>query len=481
MRNGLTPEPHVIVIFGGNGDLAKRKLVPALYHLFVEGLLPRDWRVIGTSRKPFTTEQFREFAREAIDEFSTCDPEPDEWRAFTSRLSYRSGPFAPGSTDALRDAIAAAERELGGEPRRLHYLSVPPGAFATVTEGLAEARLTERAHVVYEKPFGLDVASFRELNELTHRVLRDEQIYTIDHFLGKETLQNVLALRFANGMFEPVWNRQHIEHVEIDVPEEIGIGGRASFYEETGALRDMVVTHLFQVLAVIAMEPPYALRAKPLLDEKTKVFESMLPLRPEDVVRGQFEGYRDIDGVKPDSDTETFVAARVTVDNWRWAGVPFYLRTGKRMAASRQLVTLAFRQPPRHLLGYAMGDGLPNDHLSLDMGGAGGISITFLAKRRGPAIELEPGRMSFQYEPGFGSELIGPYERLIHDALLGDRTLFTRADGIERTWELVADVLENPPPLHEYPQGSWGPPEADELVAPHRWHLPEHDLIGRRP
>jgi glucose-6-phosphate 1-dehydrogenase len=475
VKNGLTPEPHVIVIFGGNGDLSKRKLVPALYHLFAEGLLPDDWRVIGNSRKPYSTEQFHEFAREAIAEFSSCDPEPEAWEAFTSRLSYCSGEFAPGDTEPLEDAIRAAEREIGGDPRRLYYLSVPPPAFTSVTEALAEADLLTRARVVYEKPFGLNAASFRELNELTHRVLDDSQIYTIDHFLGKETLQNVLALRFANGMFEPVWNRQHIDHVEIDVPEELGIGGRAGFYEQTGALRDMVVTHLFQVLAVIAMEPPYALRAKPLLDEKSKVFESMLPLTGDDVVRGQFEGYREVDGVKPDSDTETFIAAKTYVDNWRWAGVPFYLRTGKQMAASRQMVTLAFKQPPRHLLGYAMGDGLPNDHLSLDMGGAGGIAITFLAKKPGPAIDLGPGRMSFQYEQSFGSALIGAYERLIHDALLGDRTLFTRADGIERTWELVEEILDVPPPLQPYAPGSWGPEAADALVAPHRWHLPEHD------
>ena len=467
------PPPHVVVIFGGNGDLSRRKLLPALWRLHVEGLLPDDWRIIGNSRNTFSDEEFDTFAGEAIAEFCSGPPGGEEWEVFRKRLTYVSHEFEPGATAALESAVTKAEAELGGSAQRLYYLAVPPSAFGPITEALAEAGMHHRGRVVYEKPFGWDRASFRELHDLTHRVLDEEQIFTIDHYLAKETLQNVLALRFANGMFEPVWNRQHIDHVQIDVPEELGVGTRAGFYDRTGALRDMVVTHLFQALAVVAMEPPYAFGAKPLLDEKAKVFESMIPLRPGRMVRGQYHGYATADGVAPDSPTETFVAAEVAVDNWRWAGVPFYLRTGKRMAQSRQSVTLAFREPPHKLFPDLARDGLANDHLTLELGREEGITISFLAKRPGPSIALTPAAMTFRYAGSFGSAAIGPYERLIHDALLGDRTLFTRADGIERTWELVEDALRDPSPLHAYEQGSWGPTGTEELLAPRRWHLPD--------
>ena len=467
------PPPHVIVIFGGNGDLARRKLLPALWRLHTEELLPSDWRIIGNSRSAFSDEEFDAFAAEAITEFCSGPPTGEAWDVFRTRLTYVAHEFAPGATDGVADAVRAAEADLGGDVRRLYYLAVPPAAFGVITEGLAEAKLTDRGRVVYEKPFGWDRDSFLALDELTHRVLDEDQIFTIDHFLGKETLQNVLALRFANGMFEPVWNRQHIDHVQIDVPEELGIGNRGSFYDTTGALRDMVVTHLFQVLAVIAMEPPHSFGAKPLLDEKAKVFESMPPLTPDNLVRGQYLGYRAVPNVSDASSTETFVAAKVEVDNWRWAGVPFYLRTGKRMAASRQTVTLAFKEPPHRLFPDLPRDGLANDHLTLELGRDEGITITFLAKRPGASISLAPATMNFRYGPSFGSEAIGPYERLIHDALLGDRMLFTRADAIERTWDLVADVLADPPPLHPYEQGSWGPKGTEALIAPRGWHLPE--------
>ena len=472
MPADLIPENHVIVIFGGNGDLARRKLLPALYHLHAEGLMPRRWRIIGNSRRELEG-PFDEVARKAVEEFGRCCIDEDAWEVFASRLSYVSHDFTPADPGPLRDAVAEAEREIGGEPSRLYYLSVPPSAFGTITDALGKSGMTDRSRVVFEKPFGVDQASFEELDATVRRALDEEQVYRIDHFLGKETLQNVLALRFANGMFEPIWNRGHIDHVQIDVPESLGIGTRASFYEPTGALRDMVVTHLLQVLSVIAMEPPTAFEPKPLLDEKAKVFESMAPVRASDLVRGQFDGYTDLDGVAADSQTETFVAARVRVDNWRWAGVPFYLRTGKRMAASRQTVTLAFAEPPMQMFRDLPQDRLPNDHLTLDLAGDEGITLSFLAKVPGPAVRLGPARMTFSYEGSFGSEAIGPYERLLHDALMGDRTLFTRADGIARTWELVSGVLRSPPPLHRYPQGSWGPGAAMDLIAPRRWHLPE--------
>lgn len=469
----LVPDDTVIVIFGGNGDLARRKLLPSFYHLHAEGLMPRQWRIIGNSRSELTDATYDKFARNAVEEFGRCCIDKDAWEVFADQLYYVSHEFTPDDTEAVRDAVLAAERDIGGRAQRLFYLSVPPSAFGTITEALGKCGLTDRARVVYEKPFGVDQESFEQLNETVHRVLDEDQIYSIDHFLGKETLQNVLALRYANGMFEPVWNRVHIDHVQIDVPETLGIGTRAAFYEPTGALRDMMVTHLFQVLSVIAMEPPIALESKPLLDEKAKVFESMAPLRADDIVRGQFEGYTELEGVAPDSQTETFIAARVWVDNWRWAGVPFYLRTGKRMAASRQTVTLAFAKPPRQMFRDLPFDGFHRNHLTLDLGGDEGITVSFLAKVPGPSVRLGPARMTFSYESSFGSEMIGPYERLLHDALMGDRTLFTRADGIARTWELVADVLEHAPPLHSYPQGSWGPGAANDLIAPRDWHLPD--------
>jgi glucose-6-phosphate 1-dehydrogenase len=327
--------------------------------------------------------------------------------------------------------------------------------------------------VVYEKPFGTDIDSFRRLNSLVNEMLDTSQIYRIDHFLGKETLQNILALRFANGMFEPVWNRSHIDHVQIDVPEELGVGARAGFYEKTGAFRDMIVTHLFQALSFIAMEPPSSLNPEALINEKVKVFESMVPLKPDDIVRGRFEGYEELNGVRPDSDTETFAAARVFIDNWRWADVPFYLRTGKRMAESRQSITLAFRKPPLHIFEDAPAHGIERNHLALELGHDEGISLSFLAKAPGPAIRLGPARMDFRYRESFPSRLIEAYERLIHDALIGDPTLFTRPDGIERTWEVVENVLADPPKLHAYSEGSWGPEAAEDLIAPRSWHLPE--------
>ena len=478
MSDGLRPGPHVIVVFGANGDLARRKLLPALFHLYQEGLLPDRFAVIGSSRSHMSDDEFRGFARASVDEFCKCTAHGDEWNAFVARLSYVSHEFVPGATDVLRDAVLKAEADVGGG-RRLFYLAVPPAAFGTITEALGAAALTERARVVYEKPFGWDRASFGRLSQIVSDVLDESQVYRIDHFLGKESVQNILALRFANGMFEPVWNRDHIDHVQIDVPEELGIGTRAAFYERTGALKDMLVTHLLQVLSIVAMEPPASLAPKALIDERVKVFDAMVPLRSADVVRGQFDGYRDLDGVDPRSDTETFVAARVGIDNWRWAGVPFYLRTGKKLAQSRQTITLAFRSPPRTIF---EGDVVPGtrNHLTIDLGSHETVSLHFLAKAPGPFVELAPARMDFSYGSTFGSKLVEAYERLLHDALMGDRTLFTRPDGIERTWDLVGDVLADPRPVVVYEQGSWGPKDMHALVSPRRWVLPDTGVPVQR-
>ena len=472
MKDVRTPEHHVIVVFGANGDLSRRKLLPALYHLASEGLLPERYAIIGNSRSEMSDEEFRAFAGNAVDEFCRCSRSEDVWNEFALRLSYASCEFQPGNTDAVDDAVRKAEAELGGEPRRLFYLAVPPPAFAPITRGIGAAKLTERARVVYEKPYGTDVDSFRALDQLVHEVLDESQVFRIDHFLGKETVQNILALRFANGMFEPVWNRNFIDHVQIDVPETLGVGTRAGFYERTGALKDMVVTHLLQVLSFIAMEPPGSLDATALINEKVRVMEAMVPLAGSDVVRGQYEGYLDAEGVAPESDTETFIAARLLIESARWSGVPFYLRTGKRMAESRSSVVLAFRAPQHEIFDQLPREAFEHDHLTLELGPDEGISVSFLAKVPGPTIKLGPAHMTFRYKGSFGSELIEAYERLIHDALIGDRTLFTRGDGIERTWQVVGDLMAKPPPLRRYAPGSWGPKEADELIAPRRWHFP---------
>lgn len=473
LRPDLRPEKHVIVIFGASGDLSRRKLIPALWHLHMEGLLPSDYRVIGNSRGELSG-SLHDLLRGAVQEFGKCEIKEPEWSEFVRRWTYVSHDFNSGDPDPLVSAVEKAEADLGGA-RRLFYLSVPPSAFLPLLQALRAADLYRDSRIICEKPFGRDLDSFRELDHAVRDFLKEDQVFRIDHFLGKETVQNILALRFANGMFEPSWNRHHIDHVQIDVPEELGIGSRGSFYEATGALRDMLVTHLFQVLGFVAMEPPTSLEPRPLAEEVLKVFESMQPLGTDDVVRGQYEGYTKEKNVDPDSETETFVAARLRIDNWRWAGVPFYLRTGKRMAESRQSVTLAFRDPPRQMFKEAPGDWFEQDHLTLELGPDEGIEVTFLAKVPGPTIELSPARMVFKYEGSFGSEMIGAYERLLHDALIGDRTLFTRGDGLERTWELVDEVLHNPPALHRYEQGSWGPKAAVDLIAPKRWHLPKHD------
>lgn len=469
----LTPPDQVIIIFGANGDLARRELLPAFYHLEEEGLMPKNYRIIGNSRSPFSDEEFRNFARESAEEFCRAPIREDVWNRFARRLSYVAHGLSLDDAQPVVDAVLEAEAGLGGECGRLYYLSVPPAAFKTIVKAMGAPELSRRARVVIEKPFGWDRESFLELRDTVSSVLDESQVYRIDHFLGKETVQNILALRFANGLFEPVWNRNHIDHVQIDVPETLGIGSRGSFYEATGALRDMIVTHLFQVLAFVAMEPPTSFAPTPLMNESAKVFESMSVLRPQDVVYGQYQGYKNEDGVAPDSSIETYVAARVHVDNWRWAGVPFFLRTGKRMAEARQSVTLFFKEPPRRMFKDASGVAMGMNYLSLQLGTEEGIVVSFLAKVPGPTIELATAQMSFDYEGSFGSELIEAYERLLHDALIGDRTLFTRADGIERTWEIVEPVLQSPPTVEPYHQESWGPPGAERLIAPRRWLLPE--------
>jgi glucose-6-phosphate 1-dehydrogenase len=467
----LALAPHVIVIFGATGDLSRRKLLPGLLRLFQAGLMPPDFRIVGISLEEIGDDGFREFAEAACCEFARHAFGEEDWSEFSRRLSYVPHGSAP---EGLAEAVDKAEDELGPEARLLHYLSVPPAAAGDVLQMLADAGLTERARVIMEKPFGTDHNSARRLNHLVHQVLREDQVFRIDHFLGKEAAQNILALRFANGLFEPIWNRDHIDHVQIDVPETLAVGARAGFYETTGAYRDMVVTHLMQILAFVAMEPPTALAPEPITEEKNKVFRSLCPLDPTRVVRGQYEGYTSEPGVDPDSSTETFVALRCEVDNWRWSGVPFYLRTGKRMGDGARIISIAFRQPPRSMFPEHSRVGRYGpDHLTFDLDESSRVSLSFYGKRPGMGMVLDKASMQFSLdETGYRGDTLEAYERLIRDAMDGDHTLFTTAKDIERLWEVSTPLLEHPPPVKPYPQGSWGPAEIGALIAPHEWRLP---------
>ena len=477
VKNGSPrPDNHVIVLFGATGDLAKRKLLPGLFHLHAAGLLPKEYRIIGASPAQYalTDEQFREHAEQACSDFCITKPTDPSWPSFAERLSF--GAADPGNATALVEAVQRAEKEIPGPVRRLYHLAVPPAAFTAVVDNLGATGLAKDARVIVEKPFGTDLASARALNQAVLAVFDESQVFRIDHFLGKESVDNILAFRFANGLFEPVWNRDYIRYVQIDVPETLSIAGRAAFYDATGAYRDMVVTHLFQVLGFVAMEPPVSLSAKHLRDEKEKVFEALKPIDVRHVVRGQYRGYRSESGVPADSDTETMAAVRVEVENWRWHGVPFYLRSGKSMAASRQVVTLGFREPPLRMF-RAHRDDIPDGRLNeivIDFADPGSITIEFLAKVPGPELSLGHSEMVFSYKDSFAAaNALEGYERLILLAMLGDQSLFTRSDGVEQVWEISAPLLDNPPPAEPYEPGSWGPASVDKLIAPYHWHLQE--------
>jgi glucose-6-phosphate 1-dehydrogenase len=465
------PDPHVIVLFGATGDLARRKLLPGLLHLAEAGLMPPSFRVVGTSLDELDDDGFRALARSAAEDFARHRFSEAQWADFARRLTYV--PHDAGG-DGLGRAVREAVESCGHSTRLLHYLSVPPAAAGATVRLLGEAGLVRDARVIMEKPFGTDLASARALNAEVHEVFDERQVFRIDHFLGKEAAQNILALRFANGLFEPIWNRLHIDHVQIDVPETLSIGTRAGFYERTGAYRDMVVTHLMQILAFVAMEPPTALEPRAITEEKNKVFRSLKALDPAWVVRGQYEGYRSEPGVAPDSDTETFVALRCEVDNWRWAGVPFYLRTGKRLAESARIISISYHEPPAGMFpaGSGVGEYGP-DHLTFDLDESSRLSLSFYGKRPGPGMRLDKMSMQFSLEEtGADDDALEAYERLIHDAMVGDHTLFTTADGIERLWDISAPLLEKPSPLHAYAPGTWGPEAMQALIAPHSWRLP---------
>jgi glucose-6-phosphate 1-dehydrogenase len=495
-RGHAKPGPYVIVLFGATGDLAKRKLLPGLYHLFVAGLLPDKFALIGTSPPEFAVSEddFRKHARSACDTYGVAKPFGEPWEKFVSHLTFAAS--SPDDPSPLVAAVAAAEKAIangngngkshggshgnshgasGGQIGRLFHLAIPPSAFESVVAMLGDSGLASAgSRVIVEKPFGWDLDSAKELNEAVHKVFDESQVFRIDHFLGKESVDNILAFRFANGIFEPIWNRQHIKYVQIDVPETLSIEGRAAFYDATGAYRDMVVTHLFQVLGFVAMEPPTSLASKPLRDEKSKVFDALRPIDLRHVVRGQYDGYRSSDGVPADSDTETMIALRVEIENWRWQGVPFFLRSGKSMKVSRQLVTLGFHEPALRMFRAHRKD-IPTGRVNemvIDFADPGSINVDFLAKMPGPEMTLAASTMSFRYQDSFAqANALEGYERLILLAMLGDQSLFTRADGIERVWEISAPLLESPPPVEPYEPGSCGPASVDKLIAPYRWHI----------
>ena len=467
-------EPHLIVVFGATGDLAKRKLLPGIMHLLGCGLV-EDLRLIGVSTHEYDDATFREFAEQAIREFTKRPVVEKHLSEFLARLSFV--PVSAGP-EALAKRAAEYEAELqsshGAAPGRLHYLSVPPSAALSVIETLHAADLVDQAKVIMEKPFGTDLASAQSLNASIHEVLDERQIYRIDHFLGKEAALNILAFRFANGLFEPICNRNFIDHVQIDVPETLGLEGRAGYYEGTGAFKDMVVTHLFQVMAFMSMEPPTALDSGAIGEEKNKVFRSMLPIDVTEVIRGQYVGYRDEDGVDAHSETETFIALRAEIDNWRWADVPFYLRTGKQLAEGARIISIAFREPPKSMFPSYSGIGLSGaDHITFDLADESRMSLSYYGKRPGPGMRLQKLSMQFDSEDtGEADQALEAYERLIYDATRGQRKLFTTAEGIERLWEVAAPVLENPPELQFYEPGTYGPDSVQDLIEPRRWRLP---------
>jgi glucose-6-phosphate 1-dehydrogenase len=465
MADGTDTGATVFVLFGATGDLAKRMVIPAFYQLALHGLLPKRWLLVGNGRGDVSHEDFRGHVRAVLEEFG---PKPgQEWEGFASQLRFAGGGFGADSPGSLLDVLEEAKAEMGTDAQYIHYLAIPPTAFAKVTEGLGQHGLAEGSRVIYEKPFGTSPANFRELDIAVHKVLDESQVFRIDHFLGKEGTQNLHALRFGNGLFDHIWHRDFIKAVQIDVPETLDIDDRAVFYDETGALLDMVVTHLFQVAAEVAMEPPLSMSAEDLQSARESVISAFRPLAPDEVVLGQFEGYLDTKGVAAGSTTDTFVAARLWIDTDRWHGVPFLLRTGKCLAASKQQVSLIFRAPddgPLH-------DELPalGNVLTVSIAGSGSVRLRVVVKEPGADFELATADTELPLGTVDRADPLPPYVKLIHDVVVGDRSLFTRPDGLGSAWDAITPLLDDRPAVQPYARGSWGPDSAATLAAPEGW------------
>jgi glucose-6-phosphate 1-dehydrogenase len=494
-RMHRVPGPCAMVIFGGTGDLAGRKLVPALYNLYLRRLLPAGFAVIGIGRTDIGGDDgYRAEMRRRCEQFSRTPVTDSEWSGFAELLHWITGSFDEGSlyselSSRLDDVCHA--KNTGGNV--LFYLSVPPSQFPVVVDGLEGAGLTAQdegtwRRVVIEKPFGTDLATSKELDRHVHRGFDESQVFRIDHYLGKETVQNILVFRFANGIFEPVWNRNFVDHVQITVAESMGVGGRGRFYEEAGALRDIVQNHILQSLSFVAMEPPASFAAEAVRDERAKVLQAMRPLKPGDVVRGQYTagfadgkpvpGYREEEGVSPSSDVETYVAARLQIDNWRWSDVPFYLRTGKRLPKRATEVAIQFKRVPHLPFSYAAAEQLEPNVLVLRIQPNEGIALRFGAKVPSERVQIRTVNMDFQYDTAFAAPSAEAYETLLLDAMRGDGTNFPRQDAVEQSWRIVEPVLDawksqggGP---HPYQAGTWGPEAADELLARdrRRWRRP---------
>jgi glucose-6-phosphate 1-dehydrogenase len=459
-------EETVFILYGATGDLAKRMVLPAFYQLHVRGLLPQRWKLVGNGRGDVAHEDFRAHVHDSLTEFAE-PPEADQWEAFAGHLLFAGGGFRSHDPGSLLAVIDEAKDDLGPEPKIIHYLAIPPSAFAPTTEAIKTHELTDHATAVYEKPYGTSPDSLAELDALVRDTFAEEQIYRIDHFLGKEATQNLHVLRFANRLFGGAWNSDFVSEVQIDVPETLDIADRAEFYDETGAALDMLVTHLFQMAAEVAMEPPLSLRSEDLQAARESVISAFRPLDPDEVVLGQYASYRQTEGIADDSDTDTFVAARLWVDTDRWRGVPFLLRTGKMLAASAQRVSLVFKpaEGPLHSAGRHPGV------LTFDLKSKGAIELTMTVKRPGP--ELVPDTVDQSLPLGeLNDQAMEPYTALLYDVFRGDRSLFTTGTGLAHAFAAFAPLLGNQrPEVISYPDGSWGPPEADRLAGERGWLL----------
>jgi glucose-6-phosphate 1-dehydrogenase len=458
--------PTIFVLFGATGDLAKRLVLPAFYALARENLLPESWRMVGNGRGDVSHEQFREHARTVITDFGS-DIDEDTWGEFAGRLLFAGGGFSEDDPGSMLDVLAEARSAVGDDAQLVHYFATPTAAFIPFTNALAAHELTEGARAVYEKPFGSSPQRFRELDDAVLKVFDEEQVFRIDHFLGKEATQNLHVLRFANALFDAMWNRKYVAAVQIDVPEVLDVDDRAEFYDATGATLDMLVTHLFQVAAEIAMEPPVSMAPNDLQTAREAVIAAFRPIDPEEVVLGQYDGYLDLPEVADGSSTDTFVAARLWVDTDRWEGVPFLLRTGKQMAVSAQRVSLVLKRPDGPITHIPVNGTV----ISLSLAGNGELDIDVVTKAPGAEHALGQGTAKLELQDSARSHALPAYSTLIHNVLLGDRSLFTSSEGLEWAWTALTPLLKNRPQPLPYPPKSWGPADADALAEPHGWLL----------